>query len=170
MFRTDRVKNSFIIKSLGGGVLTASITNYETTKIEFDFPETLLLKVMLSKSVCFYVLNIYIPPNARNEYYLKFFQMFEDLYDTINTDCTIIGDFNIPDFPWTTYFTDSDNNFDDLSIPKLYKNSNHSAMNHHFNDFLSSINANQLNTIKNKFGKTLDLVIHCKKDFKYHCY
>lgn len=155
---TDRYDHVNISSAYGGSVLSTIKCDFPASKIDFDFPETILVKTNLNTTTNIYILNVYIPPNSNINYYNDFFQLIEDFQSTLHGDLMIIGDFNISEFPWDDYkkIFDLPTNIQHTSPFNIC---NHSLRTQSLFNFMIAINAKQYNFNKNIYGTILDLII-----------
>lgn len=148
VFRRDR-NYAELNCQRGGGVLIATISpisasiiqtpvanNYEDMWIELRFAETKMI-----------VGCLYIPPNSSPESYQSFCNTCESLRNKYDHHKFLIyGDFNLPTIEW--YMEDSS------LIPKMPKNSCAEIV----IDSMFFLELEQINSITNVLGRTLDLI------------
>lgn len=123
----------------GGGVLVAAKTNLcmqcvPLNIMEDSGMECLLVKMKINRKV-FYLCSVYFVPNLNVDMYVKFYDTLENILDN-DVDIVILGDFNLPLY--------------DIECCDKSRS---------LNSFISYNNLKQFNTIHNRMGRKLDLVI-----------
>lgn len=143
VFRKDR-NLEVTGRRTGGGVLLAfkdhiQCSKVDTTFFSLNFPDIdLLICKCILKHKTFYVLLLYVPPSVPVETFVAFLESIEMTDLLHDKGLLVLGDFNIPDF--------IDSNLNDRKF---------TAINH----FINFYSLQQLNNIRNKLNRLLDLVI-----------
>lgn len=152
IFRRDRYSDPNIL-TVGGGVLIAVKKELIAESVDINLHDDLEIICVKVKNISstYYMVNIYIHPNSPLSTYEKFNDIMEGLFNTTSASDKIIcmGDFNVPTVSW---------NYDDETdqiIPS--PTSSTGAINPVF-DHLASLGLQQVNSVKNAYLRTLDLV------------
>ena len=136
-------------QTLGGGVLLAVKRDYKILEIDCsELQSDCILAKITGDKINLYICVVYFTPNSSVELYEEVFQFVES---KCQVDCTllVIGDFNLPDICGT--------DFRFLSASIKYQC---------LNNFLSFMELQSHNNIRNRFGKTLDLVLSNKNEIE----
>lgn len=141
VYRKDRVSST---KKWGGGVLIAIKNIYLGSERIFDLEtdDSIWMRAELSDGGFLYVCSVYLSPNSSVSQYNMFFDKIETQFFREKDRIVIVGDFNLlvhgTDIPLEGY--------SDLKVKNLHQ-------------FLNYNGLCLCNNIKNKMGRTLDLVI-----------
>lgn len=144
-FRCDR-RFDLVGATRGGGVVLALRRNLSVVRVDTSMFDYLIyvdmvgVKVIINE-IIFYIFAIYIPPNATVQMYESLFETFLSLPYFLSNKVLLIGDFNIPDF-----------------ICHLNASASTGKINL-INNFMNFANLDQINSIKNAYGRLLDLAL-----------
>lgn len=137
----------------GGGCLLAIKNNISAIRLTDWENETLFdnvwIKINTSGNSKILINTIYIPPWASFDHVKTYYEQISDIVNTREPYSRVIllGDFNLASIDW---FTSGDH-----QIPIRYEG----RIATEFHDTLISTNLSQKNGIKNKFSRTLDLIL-----------
>lgn len=155
--RKDRVHKR------GGGVLIA-LNNVIFSSDEIEVPGAIDLEYVCIKAKAaqqnIYIYCAYIPPNSPATLYQRHLETISSISIAAEDNIIIVGDFNLPNIQWI-----SDDDCDNIQIPSVYDPQSSAE----FITGLMSIGLHQINSIRNKNNRLLDLIftndfINCSID------
>lgn len=153
VYRCDRSQYNSL-KSRGGGVLISVDKTYSSTAVPLkDLTVEMICVKVSSRSQSCFVFNVYLPPDSSLDKYTAFQNNITSVLNVAepSDQFVITGDFNLPEINWTATHDDELNYFvpcGAVSEKAVY-----------FTDVLSTLSMCQVNSMKNQFNRTLDLVI-----------
>lgn len=158
IFRKDR-ESCNGLKTSGGGVLIAVLNELSSEEIplnDFFHIEIICVSIKI-KNKSIYIICCYIPPSSPLTVYSDHLKAINTILNKLkSTDNVIlVGDFNLPSVSWIA--TPDSNNL----VPTRSSDSSAEFINSLFDNCLF-----QVNSIRNSYGRLLDLIfVHEPNDF-----